>query len=668
MVGYLVNIKVMSRAHTNPLLRENFSLPFLWLQFWCLVRILHAPADVDEQPGRSRKPRAAARAAARQERRSGGGGGGQRGAVALLKGGWAACAEEAATAWWLLRHAPLYRALAVTTFGFALPWQFAPFALFLQAACLLALQLLGYCSAQRLRHMMLAELAGVLAVGVLMFGNAMLLTSLFVVLACAVVGAVRTGWLADAASEAPACARVAGGAARALALLAGVGAVKALLGALMPADSHVFSIFRAKVSDYEDFDTLMYECGGAYNAMPAWVPQELVKSGLHLRAGAAAALLLLTLAVDLARRRASADPALLLLLLQCVAYALIGVPIMRLMVFVMPSLALMGAALGAPALYGGLIAACSAAQPANGGAEGEAAVGATAASTTSTTPAGAPAAAGSHGGGAAAAATAAATPKGVRRRKGRKQEATPARDAPSAGIAKPQRPRRARTPTWVTLVAAWVIAPLLVITAWQHGRSLLREQLEREPTRKPLEGQIGLVHWIRDSTSPSDVIASSLPVSSTIKLATGRPIALHPHAEDADMRLRYRSFYQVYSGMSEDAVYAAIAPLGARYVVVSFSACDNVCSGGYGLNYTARAGVGEVRGWVERALPTLPPRQREVATRLSADGDWGETEGVDGDGRPLRRDQFCYLATEVPLRHFTPRFQNQEFLVLEVKR
>ena len=67
--------------------------------------------------------------------------------------------------------------LALATFAFTLPWQFAPFALLTQTGSLFAAHLLGYVSQARLLRLQCAQAVGVLGAAAAQFGNTFPLTS-----------------------------------------------------------------------------------------------------------------------------------------------------------------------------------------------------------------------------------------------------------------------------------------------------------------------------------------------------------------------------------------------------------------------------------------------------------------------------------------------------------
>ena len=137
--AFLVNVNETTRVYTNPLLRESFSLPFLWMQIACVVLTVRNPVRTALSTAAARrhgngagrvgpgtKKRATSVARQRMLERAKAG----PGRVARLR----AVVEPCVTA---------YPEVVATTFLFMISWQFSQFVMFLQAAALLATHLLG---------------------------------------------------------------------------------------------------------------------------------------------------------------------------------------------------------------------------------------------------------------------------------------------------------------------------------------------------------------------------------------------------------------------------------------------------------------------------------------------------------------------------------------------
>ena len=109
------------------------------------------------------------------------------------------------------------------------------------------------------------------------------------------------------------------------------------------ADSHVLDIFRSKLGDYEDFQTMLYLCDGTYQVMGPDDLHMLVES--HIGLAALAGGMLIVASATLSREKS--PDLLFLLLLTCALFAL-SVLIRRLCVLAIPPLVLLAAFAASP--------------------------------------------------------------------------------------------------------------------------------------------------------------------------------------------------------------------------------------------------------------------------------------------------------------------------------
>lgn len=184
--SFLFNLNETTRVYSNPLLRETFALPFLWIQIGALFAALsHTATDVAEPTDATAAAAAAASTPNRDARKAGktsakGAKKATRAAAAAAKRRKAQegsaftafvrrCWREASSA------CQAYPILAGATFLFTVTWQFAQFILFLETAALLAAHLLGYVNSRLLNRLLVTMVAAVLGVSVSMFLNTMLI-------------------------------------------------------------------------------------------------------------------------------------------------------------------------------------------------------------------------------------------------------------------------------------------------------------------------------------------------------------------------------------------------------------------------------------------------------------------------------------------------------------
>ncbi|XP_041989068.1 probable C-mannosyltransferase DPY19L1 [Aricia agestis] len=81
-----------------------------------------------------------------------------------------------------------------------------------------------------------------------------------------------------------------------------------------------------------------------------------------------------------------------------------------------------------------------------------------------------------------------------------------------------------------------------------------------------------LLKFISTQTGPG-AFAGSMPVSATVMLATRRPVIAHPHYEHLDARKRAYDVYKVYGRFSAEEYYADLSRLRATYLIIETKYC-----------------------------------------------------------------------------------------------
>ncbi|OUC49351.1 hypothetical protein D917_00983 [Trichinella nativa] len=82
-----------------------------------------------------------------------------------------------------------------------------------------------------------------------------------------------------------------------------------------------------------------------------------------------------------------------------------------------------------------------------------------------------------------------------------------------------------------------------------------------------------LFDWINTRTLPNAVFACSIPLSANLKLTTERPIVIHPHYEDAELRKRTKQVYEMYSRRSPEKFIQALQKLHVNYLIIENWVC-----------------------------------------------------------------------------------------------
>ena len=196
-----------TRINTQLTLRENYAVPFLWLQIAILTVIIQRALNMSQQH-------------------------------ALSRG--------------------LLVALVVVTLAFMLSWQFAQFVLLLQSSALFATYILGYIDSSVVLTVTRCHAVSLILNIGLSLGNAMLATGLLVLF----LFSIEVAFMVKI-SEMQLTSRILRGAVAVISM----GALKYGCGYLVEDDGHIFRILLAKLFGFEDFMTWLYLCGPTYRAM-----------------------------------------------------------------------------------------------------------------------------------------------------------------------------------------------------------------------------------------------------------------------------------------------------------------------------------------------------------------------------------------------------------------
>ncbi|XP_069777129.1 dpy-19-like 1, like isoform X1 [Narcine bancroftii] len=235
---------------------------------------------------------------------------------------------------------------------FLLPWQFAQFVLLTQVASLFATYVVGYIDACKLLDIVYAHMISLLICFVLMFGNAMLLSSYYAASLAVVCGMVTlkthispywpqhvlSSWIVKGAVW-----------------LVGTIVLKFVASRLLGVtdDAHISNLLKSKFTNYKDFDTLMYTCAVEFDFMESKTPVRYTKTLLlPITACIFAVIVAKTLRELLCwlkggnsqiteESKIPTQGELVYHVLQLVAFTLLAILIMRLKLFLTPHMCLM---------------------------------------------------------------------------------------------------------------------------------------------------------------------------------------------------------------------------------------------------------------------------------------------------------------------------------------
>ncbi|KNC82460.1 hypothetical protein SARC_05252 [Sphaeroforma arctica JP610] len=505
-----LNFFEFSRAQTHPMLREGFALPFLWMQ----VSFMHG------------------------------------------------CVAAEASMLRLI-------GLTLSSTAFLLFWQFSQYPLLLQSVALYLVYSIGRMGATRVNKIYASQLIAVVVASTLMFGNEMLLTSLQLIFCLAAMTVIEIERALTSRSNSCfntsllyVALRVAAVAGLTLACKVGFNNVMGIED-----DAHVLLILKAHLVGYEDFTTLQYLCGHAYNPLPGWAITNLMNSLLIPAAAAVYICLLVKTGLDwmgdygvVSRNNVRAgDASMPFLFAQSSGLILLGFLMLRMLPFFTPTLAIMGSLLFTDKYELLLPAAWLFLSDAETPyADYKKTDGDT------QEPAPQP-----------------------NRKSGKKKGSTRAQPPAALKVRKGGSSAKASQTQTLYSIITWMIRAAMffaIVTAgWTRFSTLINAQ--RKDQYGIAEPKMLVMEWIETNLPKDAVITASMDLSSHVKLATRRPITIHPHAEKRNMRDRYKLQYQSYAKVSEADVYSAMKELKTEYVITS--GCMAKCAGGYGYDYIA---------------------------------------------------------------------------------
>jgi C-mannosyltransferase DPY19L len=84
-----------------------------------------------------------------------------------------------------------------------------------------------------------------------------------------------------------------------------------------------------------------------------------------------------------------------------------------------------------------------------------------------------------------------------------------------------------------------------------------------------------LINWINENTTANDAFAGSMPIMANVKLSTNRPIIIHPHYEDVELRMRVRNIYSHLYGYRpvEELHHLLKNVYMAKYLIIETHFC-----------------------------------------------------------------------------------------------
>lgn len=84
---------------------------------------------------------------------------------------------------------------------------------------------------------------------------------------------------------------------------------------------------------------------------------------------------------------------------------------------------------------------------------------------------------------------------------------------------------------------------------------------------------VDLMEWIKKDTPPNASFTGSMQLLAGVKLCTSRPITNHPHYEDKKLRLKTKELMQVYGKRTPKDIYDIMKKNKADYIILEDSIC-----------------------------------------------------------------------------------------------
>eukprot|EP00041_Stephanoeca_diplocostata_P025678 m.677646 g.677646 ORF g.677646 m.677646 type:complete len:742 (-) comp22799_c0_seq4:163-2388(-) len=510
-----------------------------------------------------------------------------------------------------------------------LTWQFAPFLMFVHMVAASGVYAAGFIPTTKVTRLFRVFGAASVCASVIMMGNSMMLLSMATCTALV--------WEVLTIAEGNRVSTPLGFSHRVLktlvAIAGGVSVKILLLGRVlgMGSDSHIAGILRAKIDqEYNDFQSLVYLCDGAFQTMPSSMIDGLIATNVLPYAACSALIIAL---LSLTSIVAAPGPEIMhkyadlaYLLLVTIGFGVLAISIVRLAVLWIPALILQGSLLVSPRMCDVL---CDASDWTY-----DKIIGPTT-----------------------------ATPAATRR--------SDVTHTPSSKGKKGRRATEAHTKLsdvdhveakgqWATTVRmVHFLLSLLVLRRVVQAVRPVYAEITTEVAHvgiSPSEtATLQLTEWLTAHYDDGTIVATDGPLSSHLRCLTKFRIVQHPHAEDYHMRIRHETLYQQYNRVPEEAIRnTLVSHFGAKVLVLSRGPCYLKCRPKTLL-------------WNAFQSPNLESADDMDGYMVEDVANATRSDGTVGTGDPTVA-RFCEKAIESPqsLKHFTHRTTIGPFTVLDI--
>ncbi|CAH8865499.1 unnamed protein product [Trichobilharzia szidati] len=137
--------------------------------------------------------------------------------------------------------------------------------------------------------------------------------------------------------------------------------------------------------------------------------------------------------------------------------------------------------------------------------------------------------------------------------------------------------RKIDTKMEVNQIVNIILIVLIISTAYQAVREISFQLSQLSEFYDP--DTVELMEWIKSNVNNRSIFTGSMQLMAAIKCCTSRPIANHPHYENAELRRRTKELYQIYGRKSLDEVYSILRNYSIDYFIIETSICFTKSTG-----------------------------------------------------------------------------------------
>ncbi|CAH8591202.1 unnamed protein product [Heterobilharzia americana] len=125
--------------------------------------------------------------------------------------------------------------------------------------------------------------------------------------------------------------------------------------------------------------------------------------------------------------------------------------------------------------------------------------------------------------------------------------------------------------TKINIIGTAILILIAVMTSYQAVHQITYQLNQLGEFYDP--DTVELMEWIKNNVNKESIFTGSMQLMAGVKCCTSRPIANHPHYENAELRRRTKQLYQIYGRKSTDDVYSILRNYSINYFIIETSIC-----------------------------------------------------------------------------------------------